>query len=407
MPSVVFVAPYFLPTTVRFVDAVGELPGVRLGLVSVDGPEKLPAGVRARLAAHARVQDGLDAGQIAKATRTLAEQIGSPGRLLGALEDLQVPLAEVRERLGIEGMGVEAARNFRDKARMKTVLRAAGIPTAAHGLAEDEATALAFARDTGFPLVAKPPAGAGARNTHRLDSEADLRALLARSQPRPGAPMLLEEFITGSEQSFDTVSIRGTAVWHSITHYIPGPLEVVENPWIQWCVLLPREVDSPRYDDIRRAGTACLHALGMTTGLSHMEWFRRSRDGSVAVSEVGARPPGAQFTTLISYAHDFDLYKAWARLMVFEEFDAPRREYAAGIAFLRGQGKGRVRAIHGLEQASQELGGIVIESRLPRAGQAPSGTYEGEGYVIMRHPDTGLVERALRRLVSLIRVELG
>src|SRR5262245_25992617 len=130
MPSVVFVAPYFLPTTLRFVDAVGELHGVRLGLVSVDPPEKLPAGVRARLAAHVRVEDGLDAGQIAQATRSLAEQIGPPARLLGALEDLQVPLAEVREALRIEGMGVESAKNFRDKARMKTVLRAAGIPAA-------------------------------------------------------------------------------------------------------------------------------------------------------------------------------------------------------------------------------------------------------------------------------------
>ena len=25
----------------------------------------------------------------------------------------------------------------------------------------------------------------------------------------------------------------------------------MENPWIQWTVLLPREVDHPRYDDIR------------------------------------------------------------------------------------------------------------------------------------------------------------
>ena len=37
----------------------------------------------------------------------------------------------------------------------------------------------------------------------------------------------------------------------------------------------------------------------------------------------------------------------------------------------------------------------------------PTGTYEGEGYVILRHRETERVEEALKRLISLIRVELG
>ena len=41
-----------------------------------------------------------------------------------------------------------------------------------------------------------------------------------------------------------------------------------------------------------RGAAAALRALGLETGLTHMEWFRRA-DGSPIVSEVGARPPGA------------------------------------------------------------------------------------------------------------------
>ena len=85
----------------------------------------------------------------------------------------------------------------------------------------------------------------------------------------------------------------------------------------------------------------------MTTGVSHLEWFRRG-DGSIAISEVGARPGGAQISKLMSHAHDFDFYRAWARLMIDHAFDPPEREYSAGAAYLRGQGQGRVRAIHGL-----------------------------------------------------------
>jgi biotin carboxylase len=266
--------------------------------------------------------------------------------------------------------------------------------------------ALAAAREIGFPLVAKPPAGAGARHTVRVDDVAALGRVLELLPPAAERPLLLEEFVLGEEHSFDAVSVRGRPVWHSLTHYTPGPLEVLRHPWIQWTVLLPREVDHPRYDDVREVAARALAALGMGTGLSHMEWFRRP-DGSIAVSEIAARPPGAQFTTLISWAHDLDFYRAWARLMVFETFEPPPRRFAAGIAFLRGQGQGSVRAIHGLDRAQAELGPLVGEARLPRTGQSAGDGYEGDGFVVLRHPETATVAQGLRRLVELVRVELG
>lgn len=404
--SVVFVTPFFAEATIRFLHAAVHLPGMRTGVVSQDPVERLPESVRARLAGHWRIADGLDPEQIRQAVFELGRRMGPPARLVGALEQLQVALAQVRQSLGIRGMGVEQAQNFRDKARMKEVLRAAGVPCARHRLAATAAEAFAFAAEIGFPLVVKPPAGAAARDTHRVDDREQLTQLMHAAPPGAQRPTLLEEFIVGEEHSFDTVTIEGRHVWHSLTHYRPGPLEVVRNPWIQWTVLLPREVDHPRYDEIRRVGFRALDALGMDSGLSHMEWFKRT-DGSVAVSEVAARPPGAQFTTLMSYAHDLDFYSAWVRTVVFDQFDPPERRYAAGIAYLRGQGSGRVKAIHGLDQAQQELGGLVVEVQLPKPGQQPSSSYEGDGYVVLRDPRTDVVERGLERLVSIVRVELG
>ena len=130
-----------------------------------------------------------------------------------------------------------------------------------------------------------------------------------------------------------------------------------------------------------------LRALGLVSGFSHMEWFRRA-DGSVAVSEVGARPPGAQFTTLMSFAHDVDLYAAWAHLMVYDEFDPPERRWAVGAAYLRPQGHGHIRAVHGVDQLDPALHELVVQARLPQAGQPTSSSYEGDGYVIVRHRDT-------------------
>jgi hypothetical protein len=406
MKHVVFVAPFAMATTLRFVRAVAELPDVRLAIVTQDPLASLPQELRERIAGHWRVEDGLDPRRLEEAARGVAKAMGGLDRILGTLEQLQVPLAQVRERMNLPGLGVAAAENFRDKARMKTALRRAGLPCARHRLASSSEDAWAFAEEVGYPIVVKPPAGAGAKATFRVDDRRELDEALAVSRPAPGRETLLEEFVVGEEHSFDAVCIRGRPVWHSLSRYAPTPLDVLRNPWIQWCVMVPREIDSPQWDDVRSAGFRALEVLGQDTGVSHMEWFRR-KDGSIAISEIAARPPGAQFCSLIGYAHDIDFYAAWARLVVFDEFDVPQRRYAAGAAYLRGQGDGRVAAIRGLDTLQRELGEIVVETRLPQQGAGPSGSYEGEGYVIVRHPETAVVERALQRIVSVARVEMA
>ena len=405
MRTVIFVVPFFMEATLRFVAGTARLPGVRLGLISQDPLERLPDELRGQVAAHWRISDALDPQQIAAAVDKLAQQIGRPDHLIGSLEQLQVPLARVREDFGLPGLSVQAAENFRDKSLMKRKFKTAGLPCARHRLATDATEALGFVREVGFPVVVKPPAGAGAINTFRLDDAAQLEEYFVRHPPHPARATLFEEFLQGDEHSFDSVCIAGCIVWYSISRYLPSPLTVLTNPWIQWCVLLPREVDGPEYADIRAAAEPALRALGLDTGMTHMEWFRRP-GGGIAISEIAARPPGAQFTTLLSYACDCDFYRAWPELMVYGEFTPPRRTHAAGAAYLRGMGQGRVQAVHGVAQAQRELGGLVVEARLPRPGQAQSSGYEGAGFIIVRHRETRVVEQALKRAVELIRIEL-
>ncbi|MDX1382330.1 MAG: ATP-grasp domain-containing protein [Thermoanaerobaculia bacterium] len=409
MKRVAFVAPYLLPTSMRFVRALAGLEDSRLALISCEPIESVPDDVRRALAGHWRVQNALDPGQLAAAGRGVAEQMGGLDRLLGVLEHMQVQIAEARHELGVEGLDPESAANFRDKERMKSVFDREGVPCARHGLAEDREQAFAFAADTGYPLVLKPPAGAGAASTYRVDDDRALGEAIDLIRPTAGKPVLLEEFIVGEEHSFDSVFVGGRPVWHSLTRYLPAPLDALRNAWIQYCVLLPREVDDPRYDDIREAGFRAVAALGLRTGLSHMEWFRRP-DGSIAISEAAARPPGAQITTLMSYAHDFDIYDSWGRLMVHDVFEPPQRRYAAGVAFLRGMGSGRVAEVRGLDEVSRRLGDLVVASRIPSVGQpAASGAsaYEGEGFVVVRHPETAVVEAALAEIVTGVRVVLA
>lgn len=404
--NVVFAAPILSENASRMIEAAASLPDVRLAVVTQDPAEKMSPQMAQVVTAHWRVDDILDSRQLTWAVDELSQRMGGVDRLFGAYEQLQVPLAEVREELGIEGMRPEVANRFRDKSEMKDVLRANGLPCARHTLADSADDAVAFAKKIGFPVVVKPPAGAGSIATFKADDEASLRDAVSKAAPRHGDPALIEEFIVGDEYSLETISIGGKAVWHSLTHYYPNPLDVVRNKWIQWCVVSPREVDDPKYDDIRDAGSGALQALGMETGLSHMEWFRR-RDGSIAISEVAARPPGAQITTLNSRAHDIDFVRAWTEVMIFGRFEKPTRKYAVGIAFLRGQGSGRIKRVDGLDVVAREMGNLVVDVKLPTPGAMPASSYEGDGYIILRHPETVIVMQALQRLISVVRVELG
>lgn len=403
---VIFVCPVFSPAATQMIEAVLGVANVRLGVIAQQPLAALAPNVAARLAAHWQVDDVTNAASLEHAVEALASAHGAIARCFGAYEQLQQPLAFVRERLGIPGLTSAAAHNFRDKARMKDALRAAGVPVARHKLVTSREDALEFIAEVGYPIVLKPPAGAGAIATQRIRDVASLDLMLANFRATAGNPMLAEEFLRGTEYSLETVSLNGDAIWHSITRYSPTPLDVVENPWMQWTVLLPREIDTPEFDDIRAIGAKALTALGMGTGVSHCEWFRRD-DGSVAISEIAARPPGANITTMISRANDIDFVAAWVRLMINGTFEAPERRYAVGTAFLRGQGTGQVRSVEGLDAVQAQFGSLICDSRLPYPGQHPTGSYEGEGFIIVRHPDSTVVQDALQRIVSLVRVRLA
>ena len=119
------------------------------------------------------------------------------------------------------------------------------------------------------------------------------------------------------------------------------------------------------------------------------------------------RPPGAQFTSLLSWAHERDFYADWARLVATGEFEAPERRWAVGCVFLRGQGQGSVKKVHGIEEAKLELGEMLVEAKLPQVGQPRASSYEGEGHIVLRHSETEAVMQGIRRLFELLRIEIA
>jgi len=402
MRNVVFAVPFPLQTTLRFVRAAAALDDVRLlGIVQ----EKPHGADAAPFADIVDVANGLETRQILEAARLLESRHGKIHRLIGILEPLQTQLALVRQEMGIPGTDPETAELFRNKARMKDELRRHGLPCARHALIHSWDEADAFANEVGFPIVVKPPAGMAAKGTSRIDSRDAFRSALQSLHAGPGNPALAEEFLRGREHSFDTIVVGGEVRFHSISRYYPAPLEVVETPWIQWVIVLPRVIDGSEFDDIRAVGVRAVKTLGLETGFTHMEWFRRD-DGSLAIGEIAARPPGAHIVLANGYAHDADFYHAWARAVVDDAFDGPyERKYSVGVAYLRGAGAGRVSKVTGVEAAQERVGRFVVDAQLPTIGAPRSDSYEGDGYVICRDPDVEVVKAVMKTIIETIRIE--
>lgn len=400
MLHVVLVAPHFSEVMRHCVRCFLDLRDTRLGILTQEPLDRVPSELRQRLGACERIGDPADPKNLVAGAATIRSAWGRIDRLEGYLEMLQVPIAEARDALGVDGMRGEVAKNFRDKNRMKEVLRGAGVPVARQALVRSADDARAFVQQVGYPIVLKPLAGFGARNTQRVQDEASLAAAIAALQPSAQSPAQAEEFVQGDEHTFEAVVIDGKVVWSSSTAYVPRPLQVLETPWMQYAVILPREMHPPHAQAFAPWNGKALAALGVRHGLSHMEWFLRA-DGSPVVSEVGARPPGANIMPLLQAAHGADPWAAWAHLMVHRQWHFPERRFAAGTVFLRAKGGGpTVRAVEGIEAMRQQLGPAFVDCKLPTVGQARSQHYEGDGWVLVRHPETKGVVQALRTVLE-------
>lgn len=399
--NVVFVAPFPSEPTLRFLRAIAKLEDVRLLGVVHTPPEgddaKLFHDV-VRVTEPTTVKDTIDGVEVLK------RRHGPIHRVVGVLEQMMVQLALAREHHGIPGTPAKTAELFRDKAKMKDALRAAGLPVAKHQVVRSEDDATRFAEEVGLPIVLKPLAGVGARSTFRVRSREELQAALAGMRVTPDSPVLAEEMLHGREHTHETITIGGQPVTHSFARYYPGCLEVVENPWMQWACILPREVDTPTHAKAKEAGTAAILALGLDDGMTHMEWYERP-DGTLAIGEIAQRPPGPQLCQMTGLVHEVDIYRAWARAVIDGELDAPwERKYAAGTAFVRGMGRGRVAGVTGVRETHDAVGPWLVEAKLPTLGAPKAEGYEGDGYVVVRHESTEKVKEMIKTIIETMKV---
>jgi biotin carboxylase len=290
---------------------------------------------------------------------------------------------------------------------MKDELRRHGLPCARHRLLRSWNDAEALIAEIGLPVVVKPLAGNNCEGVWRARTIDELRDALSALHASPENPALAEEMVVGREFTFETITVGGQVRLYSLSWYDPTPLEVMENPGRRGVIVLPRDISGPEWSDAVALGVRAVTALGLDTGFTHMEWFRRD-DGSLAIGEIAARPPSSFIDLMTGLAYDTDIFHAWARAVIDDAFDGPYdRRYAVSCAFLRGAGSGRVLQVTGVDRVQELVGRLIVEAQLPKPGAPRSDSYEGDGYIIVRHPETEVVTAATRTIIETIEISYG
>ena len=296
--------------------------------------------------------------------------------------------ASVRAAFRVPGLTPEQTRRFRDKALMREALDRAGVRNPRHAKARTDSEVLAAAERVGYPLILKPVAGAGSADTYRADDAAEVRALLPRL--RHVREVMVEEFIEGTEYTFDTVCAGGEILFRNVELYRPDMLTARSREDVSPQTISLRDLSAPHFQQAQAMGQAVIDALGYRTGFTHMEWFHTTK-GEVVFGEIAARPPGGCSGELMNRTCDFDVYRAWGEALLHGRLShTPERKFNVAMVFKRARGQGRIQKIEGLPELERTLGPSLLRHELLPLGARRRNwkqTLLSDGFVMLRHPE--------------------
>jgi hypothetical protein len=385
--NIVFIEPSFPYNQREFVRAL-HAAGANIFGIGERPREHLANDIKSWLSEYVQVRSVVDEGSLLKAVKLIQDHVWVD-RLEATVEAHIMAAARVREATGIPGTSTRTAYLCRDKPAMKEVLRENGIACAQSCRAQSPQDARDFAAAVGYPLIVKPPDGAGAAGTFRVNGDDDLEKAIKASGLAAGHEVAIEEFIEGHEGYIDTLTIDGQVQHEFITHYYPGVLEAMRERWISPQMVTTNRIDAPGYAEVRQMVRDVIGVLGIGTSATHMEWFFGPK--GLKFSEIGCRPPGVGQWDVYNAANEFDLYYEWASAMTHGRISKqPSRRFAAGLIALRPERDGHITGYSGVNQIHQRYGDCIVAAHLPDPGtptQPVEGGYMANAWLRVRHPD--------------------
>ena len=402
--NIIFIEPSFPYNQREFVRGLHQAGATVIG-IGERPQEHLADDIKGWLSHYVQVKSVVHEPSLLRAVQQIQGRV-YVDRLEATVEAHIMAAAKAREAAGIPGTSVRTAYLCRDKPAMKEALREAGIPCAQSTRAGEPQEARDFAAQIGYPLIIKPPAGAGASGTWKVRDSKELERVIWDCGLADGAEVAIEEFVEGHEGYLDTLTINGEVVYEFITHYYPNVLEAMRERWISPQIVTTNRIEAPGYREVRAMARNVIRVLDIGTSATHMEWFAGPK--GLKFSEIGCRPPGVGQWDVYNAANDFDLYLEWASALTHGRPQrAPSRRYAAGMIALRASCDGRITGYSGLEAIQQRYGDCIVAAHLPPTGsptQPVEGGYMANAWMRVRHPDYDTLRQIMNTIGETVKV---
>lgn len=326
-----------------------------------------------------------------------AARTARPDAVVAFSEPHVLAAALLVDELGLPGPSLKAAVLSRNKALQRARFAAAGIGQPEFLVAERLADAWDWAAEH-MPVVLKPLSSAGSAGVELV---ADMTAYDEAVTRRGGeGKLLVERAVTGPEYSWEAL-VREGKVWcaNLTAKETTGPPYFVETAH-----RTAAEVDDEVRAEVAGLGADVLEAMGMDTGIVHLE-FRLTRSGP-AVMEVAVRTPGDRLMDLLGTAYGIDWYETVLRMALGRELPEPPTVLCRTASYLPSAPPGTVTEVQGLAEVLVHP--CVVEAEVgvvPGDVVAPLRSSAGRvGQVLLRAPDARTLEAALDDVRGTLRV---
>ncbi len=258
-----------------------------------------------------------------------------------ALDDYDVETAAaLREHMRLPGLGISAAKLFRDKLAMRVAAHQAGIRVPQFVQVLNHARLADFMARVPAPWVLKPRGEAGSMGIKKVDHADEVWTHVETLGDRQSF-FLLEQFVAGDVYHVDSIVWEGEIVFAQAHAYGLPPMTVYQGGGVFVTSTLP--YDSAEQRALLATNRAVVAALGMQRGVTHAEFIRSHADGQFYFLEIAARVGGAGVDMVVEHASGLNPWREWARLEVAnirgESYSSPtpRRDYAGLMVTLARQ----------------------------------------------------------------------
>ncbi len=253
-----------------------------------------------------------------------AEQVS--GAVAGVIVQLggQTPLG-LADRLtaaGVPLVGTSAAAIdlAEDRGAFGEVLRKAGLPAPAFGMATSFEQAREIADRIGYPVLVRPSYVLGGRGMEIVYDDETLAGYIARATTiSPDRPVLVDRFLD------DAVEIDVDALCDGTEVFIGGVMEHIEEAGVHSgdssCTLPPITLGRSIIGEVRRSTEAIAHGVGVR-GLLNVQY---ALHGDV-LYVLEANPRASRTVPFVSKATAVPLAKAAARIMLGASIAGLREE---------------------------------------------------------------------------------